>query len=535
MYMVVLQKEIDDLKQQARQAYETHARLNAENALRAAKEANEGKESENEPVINEEDNDAGQKQYNDISKLIVQMEELKKKLSTSEMLNHAHNDGKRLEADRLRAERAERAPKEDKTASALFEEETMTLLHLFYIVRLAQQGFFSVIASAYPNVEPKALVHLCDKLVGGSLFVVKDPLVSVRRSKKAHVLSLLHKLHAGANEPIDSGFSTTFENIRHLITHFLESTAISPFHLYNPTSPSAPASPSNSDILPLPTTLQPNQPNQQQNQQQQNVAPVWVMVPFQGMIPDQESQPQPIKRAPLEARSSKPERGRRSSVTRSSKLSSDARVNGVSESNESKSVPPTPPPKATSKDDAVSVVSEAPSKEKKPFTTTAPAGNGSLDLPNENWGQPRTDATPLDDNWAKAAPTDDAEPQGEWGAPTTAAAAAAEADTNANANASADNEQKQDDQGWGQPSSQKEDDQPAWEGKLPDEWKTNDMDASSVDNGLASKSWSARRDDAPPPSRGFDSSSPSYRRGRGGRGGGSGPGRGFRRGPGIRQ
>lgn len=130
-----------------------------------------------------------------------------------------------------------------------FQQETMTLLHLFYIVRLAQKGFFTFISQTYPAVDPDALIYLCDKLVGGSLFVVKDPVEAVRSSKKEEVFDLLHKLHICAPEPIGDGYSTTFEQVQALIHDFIGSAA-----------PSSSA--------PEPSDQQP---------------PIWLVVPFDGM------------------------------------------------------------------------------------------------------------------------------------------------------------------------------------------------------------------------------------------------------------
>lgn len=138
-----------------------------------------------------------------------------------------------------------------------FQQETMTLLHLFYIVRLAQKGFFTFISQAYPDVDPDALVYLCDKLVGGSLFVVKDPVKAVRSSKKVEVFDLLHKLHIGAPEPIGGGYLTTFEQIQALIHDFIGSAM--------PSSTSKPIDQS------------PQQPQQPQQ------PPIWLVVPFDGM------------------------------------------------------------------------------------------------------------------------------------------------------------------------------------------------------------------------------------------------------------
>jgi hypothetical protein len=166
---------------------------------------------------------------------------------------------------------ATRNSQQSKELTARFEQETLTLLHFFYIVRLAQKGFFDAISQSYPEVEPGALIHLCDRLVGGSLFVVKDPIEQVRSDKRIQVFDLLQKLHDGVAEPIDDGYSTTFKQVRHLVFDFIESTT------------------------PSITQQDDDKPQQYQNLQhpqqghsnkgnQQGQSPLWVMVPFHGMV-----------------------------------------------------------------------------------------------------------------------------------------------------------------------------------------------------------------------------------------------------------
>ncbi|CAO3638266.1 unnamed protein product [Cunninghamella blakesleeana] len=150
-----------------------------------------------------------------------------------------------------------------------FQEETLTLLHFFYIVRLAQQGFFTLISQSYPNVEPNALIYLCDKLVGGSLFAVKDPIDDIRTNKRSEVFSLLQKLHDGKDEPIDDQFTTTFKSIHHLISHFIHSTMTS-------------QQPSSSSSSSINKNNEENKKDNMVNGQQQS--PVWLVVPFTGMI-----------------------------------------------------------------------------------------------------------------------------------------------------------------------------------------------------------------------------------------------------------
>lgn len=143
-----------------------------------------------------------------------------------------------------------------------FQQETLTLLHFFYIVRLAQKGFFTLISQKYPKVEPNALIHLCDKLVGSSLFVVKDPKEQVRSAKRNQVFDLLRKLHDGAPESIGDGFVTTFEQVRHLIYDFIGSTAT-----HDDKASFEPLQ--EHSTVPTSSIQQP---------------PVWIVVPFNGMV-----------------------------------------------------------------------------------------------------------------------------------------------------------------------------------------------------------------------------------------------------------
>ncbi|KAI8990061.1 hypothetical protein BDB01DRAFT_848156 [Pilobolus umbonatus] len=90
---------------------------------------------------------------------------------------------------------------------------SFTLLHFFYLVRVAQQGFFHLNMSAYPAIEPRAVTYLCDKLVGASIYASQ----SVGEEEKKHrltVLTILDKLHHGVDEPIAEGFKTTYKQVK---------------------------------------------------------------------------------------------------------------------------------------------------------------------------------------------------------------------------------------------------------------------------------------------------------------------------------
>ena len=155
------------------------------------------------------------------------------------------------------------------------------MLHFFYIVRLAQQGFFSVISSSFPTIEIDAIVYLCDKLVGSSLFAVKDTSEQVRQSKHDDVFDLLRKLHSGSTDVIAQGYSTTFQQMKQMIYTLIQNS------LSQAQQPSSELSTSSS------TTTNTNDSNNstnnnnnhndhninQQQQQQHNVPPHWPLAP----------------------------------------------------------------------------------------------------------------------------------------------------------------------------------------------------------------------------------------------------------------
>ncbi|KAI8084005.1 uncharacterized protein B0P05DRAFT_535820 [Gilbertella persicaria] len=99
----------------------------------------------------------------------------------------------------------------------LQEEEIWTLMHFFYLVRLAQQGFFYLISNMCPSIEPQALTFLADKMVGSSLYASRSPHEQSRKSHKAQVRRIVRDLHAELDEPIAEGFRTTYQQIMRLI------------------------------------------------------------------------------------------------------------------------------------------------------------------------------------------------------------------------------------------------------------------------------------------------------------------------------
>ncbi|KAI8336746.1 hypothetical protein BC941DRAFT_502943 [Chlamydoabsidia padenii] len=260
-YLDIIQLDIDKLKKEARRTYEIQARQNAAN----------------ETIELTEEEQAVLDNRLVTSKMIDKLEDLKVKLSSPEVIRRVNYDYSCLK-QHYPININEHLETHGELVT-LFQQETLTLLHFFYIVRLAQKGFFTFISQSYPDVNPDALVHLCDKLVGGSLFVVKDPVKAVRSSKNAEVFEMLHKLHNGTPEAIGDGYSTTFEQVQHLIHDFIGSSQST----RNNQDPSDPLDDDNADdkasgAADLLSSFTPtfDTTNQQ--------PPVWLVVPFDGMV-----------------------------------------------------------------------------------------------------------------------------------------------------------------------------------------------------------------------------------------------------------
>ncbi|KAI8875663.1 hypothetical protein K501DRAFT_289263 [Backusella circina FSU 941] len=104
------------------------------------------------------------------------------------------------------------------------EEQVLSILHFFYIVRLGQQGLFSIIAQVAPLVDIDSLTNICDQLVGTSLYAAKDPIFNNRPKHKAKLFDIIHKLENGLDEPVCKGADTTFKQVKDLVDHILKNT-----------------------------------------------------------------------------------------------------------------------------------------------------------------------------------------------------------------------------------------------------------------------------------------------------------------------
>ncbi|KAG2205578.1 hypothetical protein INT47_005953 [Mucor saturninus] len=91
--------------------------------------------------------------------------------------------------------------------------ENLVMLHFFYLVRLAQQGFLYMISGAYPDLEPEAVIYLCDKMVGASVYAERYQHKSDKNDFKRVAYRLMRDLVEEKDEPVAEGFKTTFKQI----------------------------------------------------------------------------------------------------------------------------------------------------------------------------------------------------------------------------------------------------------------------------------------------------------------------------------
>ncbi|KAI9478543.1 MAG: hypothetical protein EXX96DRAFT_619476 [Benjaminiella poitrasii] len=122
----------------------------------------------------------------------------------------------------------------DKDIKQNNEQQILSLLQFFYIVRLGQLGLFEMmidhVTKSKKESAPthdeylKATTDLCDQLVGASVFLKTDPSPQIKSAKRQQVFSLLKKLDAGVDEIIPDQNQITFKDIRKLIKHIWDNT-----------------------------------------------------------------------------------------------------------------------------------------------------------------------------------------------------------------------------------------------------------------------------------------------------------------------
>ncbi|KAI8362728.1 hypothetical protein EDC96DRAFT_512362 [Choanephora cucurbitarum] len=156
----------------------------------------------------------------------------------------------------------------------LQEEEIWSLMHFFYLVRLAQQGFFSLISTINPAIEPQALIYLADKMVGHSLHASRSPDEQTRKANKAQFRNTVRSLHAEKEEPVAEGFRTTYKQVMQLI-HGLVDQSLGE----QSRNEKAAAEEQDND-----NTSKPNETVSSKQPPVPTIPPVWVVMPYSSMI-----------------------------------------------------------------------------------------------------------------------------------------------------------------------------------------------------------------------------------------------------------
>ena len=156
----------------------------------------------------------------------------------------------------------------------LQEEEVWSLMHFFYLVRLAQQGFFSLISSINPAIEPQALIYLADKMVGHSLHASRSPDEQTRKANKAQFRNTVRNLHAEKEEPVAEGFRTTYKQVMQLI-HGLVDQSLGE----QSRNEKAAAQEQDDD-----NTSKANETTPSKQPPVPTIPPIWVVMPYSSMI-----------------------------------------------------------------------------------------------------------------------------------------------------------------------------------------------------------------------------------------------------------
>ncbi|CEI96109.1 hypothetical protein RMCBS344292_10277 [Rhizopus microsporus] len=136
------------------------------------------------------------------------------------------------------------------------EQDFFSTLQFFYLVRLAQQGYFGIISEKYPALEPLAVRYLCDKLITASLYAVGSD-EKLKSANSQIIFDIITALTRERDEPVGPGFKTTFKYISSAIKDLIKQTGLQ--HQSFPTA----------EIQPKPMDHSPQ---------------VWIMMPYTSMI-----------------------------------------------------------------------------------------------------------------------------------------------------------------------------------------------------------------------------------------------------------
>jgi hypothetical protein len=142
------------------------------------------------------------------------------------------------------------------------------LIRFFYLVRLAQQGFFYLIAGVYPYLEPQAITFLCDKMVGSTLYASRASLDIERKNHRNLVREIVRKLHLELDEPVADGFKTTYKQIMQAIHSLADQSVVQ--------HPPAQQEDDDEEEKVPKTNLQPAKA--------QAIPPIWVVMPYSSMM-----------------------------------------------------------------------------------------------------------------------------------------------------------------------------------------------------------------------------------------------------------
>lgn len=147
----------------------------------------------------------------------------------------------------------------------------MTMLHFFYLVRLAQQGFFYLISGVYPTLEPQAITYLADKIIGTSIYAGR----STWNDRAPHLKTvsiLVQNLMNSKDEPVAEGFKTTYKQIMDIIYHLMDQTLNEQQIKNKQESITSSDATTVKKATPKPTAA---------------IPPIWVVMPYSSMMDNQ--------------------------------------------------------------------------------------------------------------------------------------------------------------------------------------------------------------------------------------------------------
>ena len=99
--------------------------------------------------------------------------------------------------------------------------QTLTLLHLLYLMRLGQLGLFPHMEQS-KVVSVEILSDLCDQIIGAAVHHAKDHTSSSKFKHK--VFELMKNLDTGSEDYTNETETTTFKQIKEFLNHFWENT-----------------------------------------------------------------------------------------------------------------------------------------------------------------------------------------------------------------------------------------------------------------------------------------------------------------------